>query len=111
MARKALFIEYDYCTGCHACEVACKQEHNYSEGRCGIKVEEVVTVGVDEGDINVSFVPYTTRFCDLCVRRVGAGDEPACVKHCQARCMAFGDVAKMAKLMEKTPKSSLYAPQ
>jgi len=32
MPRNGLLIEYGYCTGCHACEVACKQEHNYSEG-------------------------------------------------------------------------------
>jgi Fe-S-cluster-containing dehydrogenase component len=110
MARKALFIEYDYCTGCHACEVACKQEHNYSEGRCGVKVEEVVTVGKKENDVNVSFMPYTTRFCDLCATRTARGEAPACVKHCQSRCMAYGDVAEMARLMEKTPKSCIFSP-
>jgi len=53
MARKALFIEYDYCTGCHACEVACKQEHNFSGGMCGIQVQEVVTVGKSENDVHL----------------------------------------------------------
>ena len=111
MARKALFIEYEYCTGCHACEVACKQEHGFSDGRCGIRVQEVVTIGEDKNDVHMDFIPYTTRFCDLCVDRGKAGEEPACVKHCQARCMAFGDAAEMARLMEKTPRSSIYAPR
>jgi Fe-S-cluster-containing dehydrogenase component len=111
MARKALFIEYEYCTGCHACEVACKQEHGLSDGMCGIKVQELVTIGKDKNDVHMDFIPYTTRFCDLCAERTKDGDEPACVKHCQARCMAFGDVAEMAKLMEKTPRSSIYAPR
>jgi Fe-S-cluster-containing dehydrogenase component len=77
---------------------------------CGIKVEELVTVGTDKNDVHMHFIPYTTRFCDLCAERTAGGDEPACVKHCQARCMAFGDVAEMAKKMEATPRSSLYAP-
>ena len=111
MAKKALFIEYEYCTGCHACEVACKQEHGFSGGMCGIKVEELVTVGTDKNDVHMDFIPYTTRFCDLCAERTSSGDEPACVKHCQARCMAYGDVAEMAKKMEETPRSSIYAPQ
>jgi len=110
MARKALFIEYDYCTGCHACEVACKQEHNFSGGMCGIQVQEVVTVGKSENDVHLQFTPYTTRFCDLCAERTARGEKPSCVKHCQALCMDYGDVAAMAKLMEKTPRSSMYAP-
>lgn len=111
MARKALFIEYEYCTGCHACEVACKQEHNFSGGMCGIKVEELVTVGAAKGDVHMDFIPYTTRFCDLCAERTADGEVPSCVKHCQSRCMDYGDVAEMAKIMEKTPRSSIYAPR
>ena len=109
MARKALFIEYDYCTGCHACEVACKQEHNYTGGRCGIKVEEVVTVGEKEGDVNVTFVPYTTRFCDLCAERTARGETTACVKHCQALCLHYGPVEELAKAMDK-PRTAIFAP-
>ena len=42
MARNGLLIDYEYCTGCHTCEVACKQEHNYPVGKWGIKVNEIV---------------------------------------------------------------------
>ena len=55
MPRNGLLIEYGYCTGCHACEVACKQEHNYSEGMCGIRVDELVTVSPDK--VHVNLVP------------------------------------------------------
>ena len=40
MAKKGLLINYEYCTGCHTCEVACKQEHGYPAGRWGIMVKD-----------------------------------------------------------------------
>ena len=42
MARYALLIDYDYCTGCHSCEVACQQEHGWEAGMSGMKVIEIV---------------------------------------------------------------------
>ena len=108
MPRNGLLIEYDYCTGCHACEVACKQEHNFSDGMCGIRVDELVTVGPDK--VHVDFIPITTRFCDLCAKRTGKGELPSCVKHCQAICMMYGPVAELTKEMEKKPRSLIFAP-
>jgi Fe-S-cluster-containing dehydrogenase component len=109
MPRNGLLIEYDYCTGCHACEVACKQEHNFSDGRCGIRVDELVTMGPDK--VHVDYIPITTRFCDLCAERTARGDQPACVKHCQAICMMYGPVNKLAKELEKRPRSLIFAPK
>ena len=40
MEKKGLLIHYDYCTGCHSCEVACQQEHDFPAGKCGIRVTE-----------------------------------------------------------------------
>ncbi len=108
MARNGLLIQYEWCTGCHACEVACKQEHNYPVGVCGIKVVEVVNDNKEK--VFVDFTPFTTRFCDLCTARVKGGDEPACVKHCQATCITYGTVAALAKAQEKQPRSSLFMP-
>jgi Fe-S-cluster-containing dehydrogenase component len=109
MSRNGLLIEYEYCTGCHACEVACKQEHNFSSGMVGIIVNEVVTESSDK--VNVDYIPYTTRFCDLCADRTKKGEPPACVKHCQAICMKYGDIAELAKEMEAKPRSILLAPR
>jgi anaerobic dimethyl sulfoxide reductase subunit B (iron-sulfur subunit) len=109
MARNGLLIQYDWCTGCHACEIACKQEHNFPEGMVGIKVYELVSTGLDK--VYVDFMPVTTRFCDLCAERVKGGEQPACVKHCQATCITYGTVAALAKAQEKQPRSSLFAPR
>ena len=109
MARNGLLIQYDWCTGCHACEVACKQEHNYTEGMCGIKVYELVSAAPDK--VYVDFVPVTTRFCDLCAERTKRGETTACVKHCQATCLSYGPVSTLVKAMEKEPRSSLFAPK
>jgi Fe-S-cluster-containing dehydrogenase component len=109
MARNGLFIEYDYCTGCHACEVACKQEHNYSDGKCGIRVDELIAV--DREKVRVDFIPHFTVFCDLCSERTLVGEQPACVKHCQAICLKYGPVTELVKEMETTPRSLIVAPR
>jgi Fe-S-cluster-containing dehydrogenase component len=109
MPRNGLLIQYDWCTGCHACEIACKQEHNYPTGVCGIKVYELESETPDK--VYVDFVPVTTRFCDLCAERTKGGEAPACVKHCQATCISYGNVTELGKAMEKQPRSSLFAPK
>ena len=109
MSRNGLLIEYEYCTGCHACEVACKQEHNFSDGMVGIRVDEVVTVSPDK--VHLDYIPYTTRFCVLCADRTQRREPPACVKHCQASCMLYGPITELAKAMEAKPRSIILAPK
>lgn len=110
MARKGLCIEYEYCTGCMSCVVACKQEHGYPVGKGGIQITEVATELPDK-KLRLDFVPFVTAYCDLCGARVKNGEKPACVKACQAWTIFYGDLVGMAKLMEKKPRSVLYAPR
>lgn len=35
-----LLINYNFCTGCHSCEMACKVEHGFQEGEWGIKLTQ-----------------------------------------------------------------------
>ena len=109
MGKKGLLINYDYCTGCMTCVVACKQEHDYPAGRWGIMVKDCTRE--TEGRVQVDFLPFPTDLCDLCARRTVAGEQPACVKHCMAACMSYGDLTDLAAQMEQTPRSVLFAPR
>jgi len=109
MAKKGLLINYDYCTGCHTCEVACKQEHGYPAGLWGIMVKEFTHD--TPGKVQVDFLPFPTDMCDLCAVRTREGEQPACVKHCMSACMAYGDVSELAKMLETTPRSAIFVPR
>ena len=75
----------------------------------GIRVDEVVSQTPDK--VYVDFMPFTTRFCDLCAERTSKGEMPSCVKHCQATCIMYGSLDKLVKAQEKQPRSSLFAPK
>ena len=109
MSQNGLLIEYDYCTGCFTCEVACQQEHNHPVGQCGIKVTEFVLR--TNKPLSIDYLPFPTDLCDLCAARTSAGEQPACVKHCQAACMSYGPVAELVRKMEKRPKTVLFRPR
>ena len=109
MERKGLMINYEYCTGCHSCEIACKQEHQYPVGRGGINLSEIITERPDQS-LRIDYLPFPTMYCNLCPARTAKGELPSCVKHCQAACMHYGSVAELAKLMETRPRSVLFVP-
>jgi Fe-S-cluster-containing dehydrogenase component len=108
MPRNGLLIDYEYCTGCHSCEVACKQEHNYPAGRWGIRVSEIITEK-PSGKHRIDNLPFPTEYCDLCAARTKQGELPACVKHCQAWCIYYGPITELARLMEDKPRAVLYS--
>lgn len=109
MAKNGLLIDYDYCTGCHTCEVACQQEHDYPPGKVGITVTEYILETLGEKP-SIYYLPFPTDLCDLCAGRTKEGKKPACVKHCQAACMKYGPIEDLVKEMENQPKMVLYSP-
>jgi len=111
MPRKALMIEYEYCTGCHACEVACKQEHAYPVGKGGIHMNEIMTT-LPNGRLRIDYIPFPTAYCDLCAERTRKkGETTACAKHCQAQVITYGTVAELAKIMEKKAHVVMFTPK
>ena len=109
MARYALLIDYDYCTGCHACEVACQQEHHYPPGTNGVIVKEYEYAV--NGRVKIDFMPFLTDHCDLCAARHARSERPACMKHCQAACMHFGPVEELVEIMKQKPRTVLFRPR
>ena len=109
MSRKGLLINYEYCAGCHTCEVACMQENNLPVGKFGIRVHETVTE-TPKGII-IDNIPIPTALCNLCSNRTAKGELPSCVKHCQCGCMMYNDVTELAKIMEGDAKTVIFAPK
>jgi Fe-S-cluster-containing dehydrogenase component len=63
-------IDADKCVGCKYCIVACPYGARYFDEEKGLPDK-----------------------CDLCVDRVDAGLEPACVQTCVGRALALADLA------------------
>ena len=65
MPDHGLLVDYEYCTGCHACEVACKQEHRIPARKAGgIKIIELIQElpgGKDNSSMDTVIPPTHNR--------------------------------------------------
>ncbi len=104
-----LFIDYEFCTGCHACELACKQINDLPYNQWGIQVLEMRTLVGEK--IVIDYVPVPTDLCTLCPGLVQEGAVPFCVHHCQAKVMEFGPLQELAGRLGRKPKTVLWAPR
>ncbi len=108
MAKQGILIDYNWCTGCHSCEVACQMELNLPVGQYGIKLAELGPWEYAPGKWQLTYIPMPTDQCTLCNERVKSGKVPSCVHHCQAKCMQFGPVEELSKMLADHPKQVLY---
>ena len=113
---KGILINYDYCTGCHSCEVACKKELGLPEGEFGVKLSETGPYEYSAEDKGPgrwewTWLPVITKACDLCESRTAKGKMPMCVQHCQAWCMYSGEVGELAAKMDGKTRWALLVPQ
>ena len=111
MAKMGLLIDYEYCTGCHTCEVACKKELGLPTGQYGIQVLQIGPWAIDEENEQweYNFIPVPTSLCDMCEGRVADGKIPACVHHCQSLTMRYGTVEELAPYLDEKPKRVLWS--
>jgi len=110
MASKyGILVDYDWCTGCHSCEVACQMEHNFPLGQFGIMVTELGPWEYKPEVWQFTYIPTPTDQCDQCADRLALGKEPTCVQHCQAECMEYGPLEDLARKLADHPKQVLYA--
>lgn len=112
MTQYGLLVDNEYCTGCHSCEVACKNEKDLGLGQWGIKVLELGPWRLPDGKRwEYRFVPALSVSCDLCQERVQGGSMPSCVLHCLAHAIEYGPVEDLAaKLAQKGCKASIFIP-
>ena len=109
-SRCGLLIDYEYCTGCHACEVACQQEHGYKEGTGGMRVLEVIEE-LPKDKAYLAYIPFPTESCMLCEAGVHQGRKPACVQHCLADVIRHGPLDELAKELARKPRQVLWTPR
>lgn len=112
MATKGILVDYNYCTGCETCILACQQERGFSEKEFGITVTKLgpLTIDAAKKHYEYDFIPQFTDWCNLCAQRTSKGKRPSCVQMCQAQCMEYGDVEELAK-KATTPKQVIYSIQ
>ncbi|UWG97816.1 oxidoreductase [Dehalobacter sp. DCM] len=109
--KYGLLINYDFCTGCHSCEMACKKEFGLAQDQFGIKVAQYGPVQNSGKKWEFFYMPMLTDLCTLCAPRVAEGKLPTCVHHCQAKVMQYGTIDDLAEQLKVTPKSVLFAPK
>lgn len=105
-----LLIDYEYCTGCYTCQVACAQEYNWPAGMSGIRVIEVVQ-DLPNDKAYLAYMPFPTELFILCAPRTRKGLDPACVQHCMAACMKYGRIEDLAKELARKPRQVLWVPR
>ena len=112
---KSLLVNYEYCTGCHSCELACRNELGLSKGEYGIIVKEAgpiefkTNIGLSGEPYDWLFIPVLTRACNLCEERVSAGKLPSCVQACQAWCLYYGEAEELVKKFDGKTRWALLS--
>lgn len=112
---KGILINYDYCTGCHSCEVACKKQLGLPKGEFGIKLSETGPYEYSSRENQApkdvwewTWLPVITKACTMCADRTEAGKMPMCVQHCQAWCMYYGEAEDLVKKMDGASRWALF---
>ena len=68
---KGILINYEYCTGCHSCEVACKKHLELPKGEFGIKLTEVGPYAYSGRELGKDkhFTQYSALSCVLDINK------------------------------------------
>ena len=98
---KILYADIDRCVGCHACEVACRQEHSFPLEEIRIKILETEPEKVGER-ICINFIPVVTNKCVLAKAKNIV--TPACVSVCPTQAIMYSDISEITKLTQKGKK-------
>ncbi len=109
MSEYGILIDYDWCTGCRTCDMACQMEHGFPVGKTGVTVKEIGPWQIEGDNWQYDYLPAFTDMCDLCAKRTGEGKLPSCVKHCQSQCMVYGKLDNLYDTLKKNRKQVVFA--
>lgn len=86
--KPSILVNLDRCIGCHACSVACKNEHSVPLGEFRMRVRWLPRPDRE----SLAFVPvFDGKTCDFDPNRQDVGLPPACVANCPTSALTFGD--------------------
>jgi len=103
-----MLVNYEYCSGCHTCEVGCKERFDLPTGEFGIKLSQNGPWQHGADDWEWNFVPIPTHYCDFCKDRLAAGKKALCEKQCQSFVIKVGPLDELLKEMKTTKRCVLY---
>lgn len=106
--ENGLLINYEWCTECHSCEVACQMHLGLDANNWGIKVLEYGPIKNCKGNWEWTYIPLPTELCDGCADRVAEGRLPMCVHHCQSGVMYYGKIEELAQKAAEKQKMVLF---
>ena len=109
VSKHGILIDYEFCTNCHTCEIACQKEHGLEVGRWGIKVLEYGPVELEGNKWEWTYLPLPTGLCDLCADRTSKGRLPTCVHHCQSGIMYYGTLEELTERLVEKPNQVMYS--
>lgn len=108
-SHKGLLVDYEFCTGCAACEQACMNAEGHGPESLGIKVVKLGPWKGPNGQWQFEFFPFPTDFCDMCKPRQDQGKRPHCERHCTFGAIQFGEVSDLSELLEFKSKAMLFS--
>jgi len=105
------YVNLDRCVGCHACEVACRQENSIPMDEWWIKVLETKPEKIGEKTV-FYFIPTVNEKCTLCKHLTEKNLNPACVASCPTKALTYSNLTQLTKdILEKKPISILKISQ
>ena len=111
MSKTALLIDYEFCSGCHSCEIACRNELGLGLGQWGIKVLEDGPRENPDGSWHWDYIALPTELCNGCEERIARGEKPSCALNCQAHVIEYGDPKDLVeKMIAKGSRVVLWQP-
>jgi Fe-S-cluster-containing dehydrogenase component len=101
-----LLIDFEWCTGCHACEIAGKNANHLASNEWCIKVSSGQRKVGDR--VVFDYRPQPTQLCNLCAPLTSKGKLPACAHHCPPQVIRFGSRSDLERELQAKPTQTLW---
>ncbi len=109
MASKGILVDYEWCTGCHTCEIACQMEHGLPTDQFGVKIAPLGPWEIEGKKWQHANIPLFSSQCNLCAERTAKGKLPSCVSHCPASCLKYGTLDELFEDLKSKPEQMLVS--